>query len=635
MAASAQLSRRPTQSVFHRRAFWLLWPAQLVSTAGSSLAALAASILVYQQTRSALGVGLMLVAAALPGLVVGLFATDLTSRVARKDTLRTAGLARVVFLLLIPVLLPRGLAWLYLLILLESAATQFYDPAYAGTLAQMTSLRELAAANPLLQIGRFGATAVGFVCAGILATRATLAGQAMHVSLVWAFYAAAAACALSALSVLSVTLARLPADHHVPPIPHHAAQPFASLARGARALRVSPALRSLLVLSLPAFLGLGLTNALLLPFTQRALHATWWQYGLQEALTALGFLVGSLLLARLGSRFHEGQLLTVGFLGMALPFVWYSQLTTPAMVPLALGLMALAGVFNALPVVGRTHLIQRYTSRDDRAPVTSLFFVVRSLCFLIGMAAAGLADRIAVHFVLLAGSLLLLLVGLLAFVAPGLRQSAQEWRRGLRLLRGVGAAPGLGAGRTVTAVDLDLLSRRWPATGELSVEHLQKLKLSGRVYDVVPGTRIVRAGERSTSAFFILRGRVVIGRIEGAHLTSSATLSAGDFFGEIAALTAAPRTADVVAALPGAVLEIPAATLRELMSEDAFSQQVLSRMTRRLVATQGADLPREVAPDDDPLTALEPADTEEAQQGTEPVEASEVTSEAPTQSTDE
>ena len=49
-----------TFSVFRNRSFTLLWIGQLVSSMGSALTALAASILVYRVTGSALSVGLML-----------------------------------------------------------------------------------------------------------------------------------------------------------------------------------------------------------------------------------------------------------------------------------------------------------------------------------------------------------------------------------------------------------------------------------------------------------------------------------------------------------------------------------------------------------------------------------------------
>ena len=48
-------------AVFRRRDFSLLWLAQFVSTAGSSLTDLAAGIYVWRETESALAVGLTLI----------------------------------------------------------------------------------------------------------------------------------------------------------------------------------------------------------------------------------------------------------------------------------------------------------------------------------------------------------------------------------------------------------------------------------------------------------------------------------------------------------------------------------------------------------------------------------------------
>ena len=63
-----------TFSVFRNRNFSLMWSGQLVSTMGSALTSLAASIYVYRLTSSALSVGLMLMATALPSILFGLVA---------------------------------------------------------------------------------------------------------------------------------------------------------------------------------------------------------------------------------------------------------------------------------------------------------------------------------------------------------------------------------------------------------------------------------------------------------------------------------------------------------------------------------------------------------------------------------
>jgi CRP-like cAMP-binding protein len=60
------------------------------------------------------------------------------------------------------------------------------------------------------------------------------------------------------------------------------------------------------------------------------------------------------------------------------------------------------------------------------------------------------------------------------------------------------------------------------------------------------GETIVHEGDAGDSVFIIKSGRVsVVAHILGREI-SLATLSAGDFFGEVAYLTGRPRTANVV-----------------------------------------------------------------------------------------
>ena len=73
---------------------------------------------------------------------------------------------------------------------------------------------------------------------------------------------------------------------------------------------------------------------------------------------------------------------------------------------------------------------------------------------------------------------------------------------------------------------------------------------------------------------------------------SLSTMEAGDFFGEIAALTGSRRTATVVAEEPTTIVEVPAAALRALMTVPELGSLFLSKLTERLSRTNTADLPR-------------------------------------------
>src|SRR5512144_1452864 len=156
MSATTPSKSLSPLAVFRNRAFTLLWSGQLVSTVGSALSSLAASILVYRLTNSALSVGLMLMATAAPSLVVGLVAGVFVDRFDRRRIMIASDLLRAVLSLLIPFLAPLNIAWLYILVALSSAVGQFFEPAHASVLPEVASDEELAAANSLMAISSFG-----------------------------------------------------------------------------------------------------------------------------------------------------------------------------------------------------------------------------------------------------------------------------------------------------------------------------------------------------------------------------------------------------------------------------------------------------------------------------------------------
>src|SRR5512137_2501641 len=132
MPHAGSSAKPSTFSVFRNRSFTLMWTGQLVSTVGSALTSLAASILVFRLTGSALSVGLMLMATALPTLFVGLIAGVFVDRTDRRRMMIFADLGRMVLVFLLPTLIPHNIAFLYIIVALSSAVGQFFDPAYSS-----------------------------------------------------------------------------------------------------------------------------------------------------------------------------------------------------------------------------------------------------------------------------------------------------------------------------------------------------------------------------------------------------------------------------------------------------------------------------------------------------------------------
>lgn len=575
--------------VFRRRNFSLMWTAQLVETIGCALTSLASSIYVYRATNgSALSVGLMLMATAAPSLLFGLVAGVFVDRYDRRKIMIIADVARAILVCLIPVVVPFGIGWMYVVVMLISSIGQFFDPAYESLVPETAPDEELAAANSLMAIASFGSTAIGFAASGLIAH---------NYPIEYAFYINGFAYLFSAGCVVLLRVRKMEAAEEKT----SAAVVVKNLKAGLGYLFKNPTLRSVFLLAIPIAIAFGLANSLLLPFSTRALQANEFEYGLQEGLTSVGFVIASLLMAGYLNRWREGQWMTVALMGMGLAAVIYSQMTV---IPIAIAVQMFSGFMNAPYSIARRLLVQRNTVSEMRGRVSSAYFVTSNTFFLIGMAASGLADVIDVRLLYLIGGLAVIGCATWALVLPGLGQPAAEWRRALALLRASPSAIGLGPTEAVTLADMELLVGFLPSLGGLPRQDRERILTQGRVLSVEPGTRLTTKGEAGDSAFFILSGKTVAGIADGqGGYNSLGSMTAGDFFGEIAALTGATRTADVVAEESTKLLQVPAAVLRAMMAQPAFSRIVLDRMTERLARDSMYDLPR--------MTGVSPQDARE------------------------
>jgi MFS family permease len=531
---------------------------------------------VYRETGSALSVGLMLMATAAPSLVLGLIAGVLVDRWDRKRIMIIADLARAALVLAIPFLISTNIAWLYGIVLLSSVVGQFFDPAHSSIVPETAPDEELAAANSMIAISAFGSTAVGFAASGLIASRFPIE---------WCFYIDAVTFLVSALMIYLIRVPAGGTDEKTT-----VAAIFRNLQSGISFLRRTPILFSIFILTPFVVLSFGMWNALLLPFALQVLKATEFEYGLQEGLTSVGFVIGSLLMARVSSRLREGQWITLMLFVMGIIGIIYATLSS---IPLAIIFVMISGFANAPYAVARSLIIQRNTPRELRGRVSSTFFVTRDAVFLLGMASAGLADVVGARQMIMVSAWLLLVPAVFALFLPGLAQPAAEWKRALQLLRAAPVTPSAGASQVVTLADFDALAHKLPALAGLSQSNRRKLMAESRVTLAPSGASILRKDEAGDAAYFILSGTAVAGiETESGDYRSLETMRAGDFFGEIAVLTGGARTANVVAAEATRLLQVPAATFRQLIADEQINKLIQGKFSERMARTNLGDLPR-------------------------------------------
>jgi cAMP-binding proteins - catabolite gene activator and regulatory subunit of cAMP-dependent protein kinases len=262
------------------------------------------------------------------------------------------------------------------------------------------------------------------------------------------------------------------------------------------------------------------------------------------------------------------------------------------------------GFLNSPMSVARRSLLQKNIPREMRGRVFSAFFVSRDVVFLIGMGGAALAGIYPVRNLIIVSSLLLVGAGIASQLAPGIGRRGSEWRHALQLLATAPAAPRVGAGRPATMLDFDRLLTLMPEIGALTMNRRAGFIQGVTVAKAAPGEAIVKVGDPGDSAFFVLGGKAVAGIPDEGGYRALSTMGPGDFFGEIAALTGSPRTANVVTDGETDLLEVPASSLKSLMELPEMSGLINSKLTERLGRTSTPDLVRLARPDQSDLKDL-------------------------------
>jgi len=141
------------------------------------------------------------------------------------------------------------------------------------------------------------------------------------------------------------------------------------------------------------------------------------------------------------------------------------------------------------------------------------------------------------------------------------------------------------SGRPATMDDLEFLARHLPELKAVPLAVRQEALAGAKILELDAGHVLLRQGDKDTTAFFVLKGRVVVRREEGGRFRIIRSGGPGEQFGEISGLAGSPRLATAIAEGPSSVLSLPAEGLRKLMKTPAMNKIVHSRMTDRLMIT--------------------------------------------------
>jgi MFS family permease len=316
------------------KTFFVVWTGQVVSIVGSSLTGFGLSIWVYQQTGSVTLLAFVMLAATVPGVIVAPFAGALVDRWDRRLTMMggdgAAGLATGVVALLL-VLGDLHLAWVFVLVIIESLGNAFQEPAWTASIPMLVPKQHLGRANGLAQTGQGIGNLIAPAIAGALLTLVGL----------WAILLVDFVTFVFAVS--TVALVHIPRPKRVTKVTSVRTEAM----DGWRFVKERPGLLGLLTVMATLNFEFGFANILFIPLFLS--FTTELVFGSVMSIAGLGMVLGTIVMSAWGGpkKRVRGLTLLLSAAGVTIGVVGLRA----AVVPAAAGMFAL---MLLIPIINGT-----------------------------------------------------------------------------------------------------------------------------------------------------------------------------------------------------------------------------------------------------------------------------------------
>ncbi|MGG1660489.1 MFS transporter [Brevibacillus sp. NRS-1366] len=375
---------KPIAPLWRLRSYRFILLGQLVSEFGAALGTLANSWLIYQTTGSQAAVGGMWLLYFLPSLAMQLVAGPYLDRFDKKRIMVFSQWMRsgVFCFSFLVILIQPGLLWpLYLTSLINGLIQPLYVPASQSLLPSLVKGEHLVQANAYLDSALRIAMIAGPPLGGLLVAAV---GGVPVLAMVAAGYALSGGLLLMCQNISLETRAVTQSW-------------FAMFREGLAVFYEKPLLLWLSVFSALVQFAVGITLVLNLPFIAGELHGSSFHVGIFLAGYPLGYLLGSLVVARLSftERFGQhmimlGSLVLGGATFIALGFTYSLWL--------AIGIEVFAGLVAPFFHVHNTSLYQRYVPPHLMGRVFSVRLLIVRTTMPLGVWIGGqLGDQVGIR----------------------------------------------------------------------------------------------------------------------------------------------------------------------------------------------------------------------------------------------
>jgi len=390
------------------RDFRYLWIGILFMSAGAWVQQVTIGWLLYDLTGSAILLGALNGARALPYLVLGLFVGVIIDRVDRRKFLLFIQPFLILATFTIGLLIVTGKiqVWeLFVFALISGSAWAISQPLRQTMVTALVPKKHLTNALSLTAMGHNINKVLGPALGGILIATIGAGGN---------FFVQSVAYTGVLLMVLAL---RYPEDQ----VKHKTSSALTDIKEGLRYVRSRPAVLGVIISALVPPLFAMPYLSLMPVFQKDVLGVGPEELGMLMAAPGVGALVSLTTLATIGDRIRRKGILLLCGLGLFGVFIILFSLTPSY--PLALIPLAGAGFFHLTYITTSYTMLQLLAPDELRGRVMSLYYLNRGLAPIGSLIAGALADYLGAPItVTLMASVVVLLVGLLAWRAPVIYQ---------------------------------------------------------------------------------------------------------------------------------------------------------------------------------------------------------------------
>lgn len=360
-----------------KRNISLLWLAQVVSAAGDAMYQIALFWLVLDITGSSTTTGLVAMAAFLPAMVFGLYAGVIADKYNRKLIMILSNFSQALTVIVIPVLLYFGyenILIIGILAFVRASFSTFFPPALNAIVPMFTSKEQLVKVNSVLATSGQFAYLIGPLGAGLILS---------IVSIPYLFVIDSISFIIAIFILLFIAL---PTKIKVS---DKQSSSIKEIFSGIKYVKQHKPLGMLFVLTvINNFFIMGMAFVGMLILVKDALGGTASQYAFVEAGLALGMLIGSVFVYRIGNRINIGKLLLIG---MILDGVTYSLMYFAGSVNFVFIFIVIHAIGIPMITISRTAIIQKHSPNHYHGRLFSLVHLSVVGVTALASAAVGIA----------------------------------------------------------------------------------------------------------------------------------------------------------------------------------------------------------------------------------------------------